>query len=154
MALENNSPAESGAVSRRTIIKGAAWAAPVMIAAVAVPAAVASPNVITSVVQTLPLNGAPPVTALTRNASNVAIKLTVTPAFSGIVYLTLASGDKGYTFASPTGSGVAGQASFVAGAGTIHINTPAGAKKTATLNVTSDGGPNPLTVPLGLSTTQ
>ena len=42
VALETNSPAESGSISRRTIVKGAAWAAPVMIAAVAVPAAVAS----------------------------------------------------------------------------------------------------------------
>lgn len=80
VALENDSPTESGSISRRTIVKGAAWAAPVMIAAVAVPAAVASTATKVAPPQVLSLTE---LTQLTFTLNSVPTQATVTVAISG-----------------------------------------------------------------------
>ena len=92
VALETNSPAESGSISRRTIVKGAAWAAPVMIAAVAVPAAVASTP--TSFI-------ASPATI--QKGESTTINLTLAGFGTGSVNLTFAGTNHGFTFNTKTG---------------------------------------------------
>lgn len=86
MALEANSSADSGSISRRTIVKGAAWAAPVMIAAVAVPAAVASGATL-----------APQVTNWT-NGSHATRTFTLRPAPADNTQVTLNISGEGWSF--------------------------------------------------------
>lgn len=139
MALEENTSAESG-ISRRTIVKGAAWAAPVMIAAVAVPAAVASVNALTGISKTSPTGNLP------KNASFTEVKLAVTPAFSGSVYLALDSTDPAsnkFYFTNSTGStsSTTATVTFTSGTATIYLKTPNGNNKTATLSATTSSTP-------------
>lgn len=141
MALEENTSAESG-ISRRTIVKGAAWAAPVMIAAVAVPSAVASPNILTSLTITSPT----PAGSVKKGTNPVTVKLSVQPStFTGTVYLTLASADSAqkfeFTDANGTVSATPSAATFAGNSGTVYIKTPSGNGKTATLSASSSGTP-------------
>lgn len=131
MALESSS-ADSG-ISRRTIVKGAAWAAPVMIAAVAVPAAVASTNALTGISRTNPT------TATLPHKSSVSVTLTVTPAFTGTVYLALAALDSQDFYFGATGTATTAAPTFVNGVieSPIVIRTPNGSNKRATLSASS-----------------
>lgn len=138
MTLGDNSSAESGSISRRTIVKGAAWAAPVMIAAVAVPAAVASPNILTTLTITDPL----PAGNVKKGTTPVTVKLSVQPStYVGTVYLTLASTDPGQKFEFTNAAGVVSPtptvATFSGSNGTVYIKTPSGNGKTATLSASS-----------------
>ena len=132
MAIDiDNSSNTSDGVSRRTILKGAAWSAPVMIAAVAVPAAVASVNAITGVSKTSP---ADPL----GQSQTLSVGLSVQPAtFTGTVYLGLAPLDSQNFYFGSTGTATTTSVTFTDGSATVDIRTPAGNRKRATLSASS-----------------
>lgn len=113
MALEENTSAESG-ISRRTIVKGAAWAAPVMIAAVAVPAAVASPHTIS------------PTTQIVGNVQTTTTAFTLAPSVAAATLVSLATTSPGWLIKQSAGStGLqTGSATVVAGSKFSFIVVP------------------------------
>lgn len=129
MAIDiGHSSNTSDGVSRRTILRGAAWSAPVMIAAVAVPAAVASVNALTSV--------SSPAGPLGQSQT-LSVALSVQPAtFTGMVYLGLAALDS-QNFYFGSGTETTTSVIFTEGSATVDIRTPAGNKKRATLSASS-----------------
>lgn len=119
MALDN-STVESRSISRRTIIKGAAWSAPVMIAAVAVPAAVASSPVTTVTPSAVTFTGS--------GLQTKTFTLTPTPATGGTITV-LASGP--FQFANGTKS----TSATVADGGVISVDILPTAEGTGSLSL-------------------
>jgi len=135
MAVDANN--ESKAVSRRTIIKGAAWSAPVMIAAVAVPAAVASevPTSIDPVATAFVGTGAQNKTFTLDPA--LAVGTTVSVVLSGPFVFT---------------GGLTSSTVIVGAGGVISLDIQPTAAGTGTLSVSNSGGNawGPLAVSLSL----
>lgn len=121
MALEENTSAESG-ISRRTIVKGAAWAAPVMIAAVAVPAAVASvPTGFTASPSTL------------DKGTTQTLSLVFTGFGSGTVRLSFVNPTHTFRFTSAGGSTAYTDVVIKDNVGTVVIVSPSANKAKVTL---------------------
>lgn len=134
MALDN-STVEPRSISRRTIIKGAAWSAPVMIAAVAVPAAVASVR---------PTSVTPASSAFVSAQTSVTYSLSPAPANGTI--LTLALAGAGYSFANgltSTSATVNSSGQFTVainagpGSGTLSVSAPTWTALTVPLSFTA-----------------
>lgn len=130
MALEN-SPAESGSVSRRTIIKGAAWAAPVMIAAVAVPAAVASTHTLSPEVQVV------------GNSETTTGFFVLSPSVPTNTVVSLQTSSPGWLIKQSTGSAglTSGSATVVAGSKFSFIVVP-GTSNDGVFTVSGGSGSN------------